>query len=309
MGSDRKENLNPPAEPHLDYQDQPMMQGYMGIRMPNAPATLTDTDGFPEPPLSKPRGLSMFMKDTRNWKCLRCVFEVPYNPSWGVMSDALVAHYKEQHPDAMPNAPATQGRCADHCVGEACPETDCPEKPVELPPLTEEQKWPYVIAIERKNQQLRQRCEELAEKYKEVAELQLADEASVKNLQQRYLSLSRAVGKPPSSSRSAEHFADILKQRVEAAEKSAAELQQELELIMATEVSVHSNPLVALNDLLKVNTALRLENANLKSTQFWSNRFPCPITTTTIDGVEYYLKHECLRMFHDLQQQLAEEVR
>jgi len=209
----------------------------------------------------------------------------------------------------LPNAPAPQGRCADHCVGEACPETDCPEKPVELPPLTEEQKWPYVIAIERKNQQLRQRCEELAEKYKEVAELQLADEASVKNLQQRYLSLSRAVGKPPSSSRSAEHFADILKQRVEAAEKSAAELQQELELIMATEVSVHSNPLVALNDLLKVNTALRLENANLKSTQFWSNRFPCPITTTTIDGVEYYLKHECLRMFHDLQQQLAEEVR
>jgi hypothetical protein len=46
--------------------------------------------------------------------------------------------------------------------------------------------------------------------------------------------------------------------------------------------------------------ALRLDNANLKNTQFWSNRFPCPITTTTIDGVEYYLKHECLRMFHDL---------
>ena len=58
-----------------------------------------------------------FMKHTGNWKCLRCVFEVPYNPSWGVMSGAIIAHYKEQHPDAMPNAPAPQGRCADHCVG------------------------------------------------------------------------------------------------------------------------------------------------------------------------------------------------
>jgi hypothetical protein len=67
------------------------------------------------------------------------------------------------------------------------------------------------------------------------------------------------------------------------------------------------DPLLAAQDA-KI-AALKLENANLKSTQFWSNRFPCPITTTTIDGVEYYLKHECLRMFHDLQQQLAEEVR
>jgi len=31
----------------------------------------------------------------------------------------------------LPNTPAPQGRCADHCVGEACPETDCPVKPVE----------------------------------------------------------------------------------------------------------------------------------------------------------------------------------
>ena len=35
---DREANKNPPAEPHLDYQDQPLMQGYMGIRLPNAPA-------------------------------------------------------------------------------------------------------------------------------------------------------------------------------------------------------------------------------------------------------------------------------
>ena len=201
-----------------------------------------------------------FMKHTGNWKCLRCVFEVPYNPSWGVMSGAIVAHYKEQHPDAMPNAPAPQGRCADHCVGEACPETDCPDKPVEqgaiawiraaskfgvrfidggetwiddsgsgpvvkniemqfnslsspvpepveqgLPPLDAECekitsrelsmisleralrqcRERQLIAALREIQQLRQRCEELAEKYKEVAELQLADEASVKNLQQQ----------------------------------------------------------------------------------------------------------------------------
>ena len=132
----------------------------------------------------------------------------------------------------MINNPILDERCADHCVGEACPETDCPVKPVEqgeqigctvdeegcavaicadIPAPSEPELNDYTEEgrkeadtwfagadkndrqvlfmegkrLERENQQLRQRCEELAEKYKEVAELQLADEASVKNLQQQ----------------------------------------------------------------------------------------------------------------------------
>ena len=92
-GSDREANKNPPAEPHLDYQDQPLMQGYMGIRLPNAPAP-------------QARSQASFMHHVGNWKCLRCPFEVPYDPSWSVMSDAIQAHYKEQHPYVASNAPA-----------------------------------------------------------------------------------------------------------------------------------------------------------------------------------------------------------
>jgi hypothetical protein len=46
------------------------------------------------------------MKHSRNWKCLRCPFEVPYDPSWSVISDAFQAHYKEQHPDVASSLPA-----------------------------------------------------------------------------------------------------------------------------------------------------------------------------------------------------------
>ena len=92
------------------------------------------------------------------------------------------------------------------------------------------------------------------------------------------------------------------------AEKCAIGLQQQLAQIRdATFTTVGCWECPNAIQAAQTIAALRLENANLKNTQFWSNRFPCPITTTTIDGVEYYLKHECLRMFHDLKRDNAQK--
>ena len=40
----------------------------------------------------------MFMQHAGKWKCNRCPFEVPYNPSWSIMSDAITEHYETHHP-------------------------------------------------------------------------------------------------------------------------------------------------------------------------------------------------------------------
>jgi len=57
-------------------------------------------------PAPQARSQASFMHHVGNWKCLRCPFEVPYDPSWSVMSDAIQAHYKEQHPYVASNAPS-----------------------------------------------------------------------------------------------------------------------------------------------------------------------------------------------------------
>ena len=65
---------------------------------------MTDSNQTSQP--AQARSQASFMHHVGNWKCLRCPFEVPYDPSWSIMSDAIQAHYKEQHPYVASNAPA-----------------------------------------------------------------------------------------------------------------------------------------------------------------------------------------------------------
>ena len=133
---------------------------------------------LPNAPAPQARSQASFMHHVGNWKCLRCPFEVPYDPLWFVMSDAINAHYKEKHPYVASNAPAFL----------ADPEpSPAPSQP-KLPDYTEEGRkeadtW-FAGAdkndqqilfmdwkrLERENQQLRQQLDQAGEvltKYEE----------------------------------------------------------------------------------------------------------------------------------------------
>ena len=70
----------------------------------NQTASLPATEGQPM--------RTGYMRHVGPWKCIRCPFEVPYDSIWGVMSDAIEAHYAEAHPNASAANPAEDAKPA-----------------------------------------------------------------------------------------------------------------------------------------------------------------------------------------------------
>ena len=94
--SERERTVEDSAHMNLQPQFNPEL-GVGGIQMTTRqPEVLPRTTGGIQ--MSDPSDQKMFMQHAGNLKCLRCPFEVPYDPSWGVMLDAIVAHYEAEHP-------------------------------------------------------------------------------------------------------------------------------------------------------------------------------------------------------------------